>query len=126
MTTSPTKRSVGRPRKNAKKQENPDCEVATKGFVKRVARKLDTMHNMNHNHLPSCLCWLALGMLYAIVAFLIALPIHEIAIISLIPLSISLHDFMMHAAVKNDQRKDCSFMQKHEDPPCEPKRGCEE
>ena len=29
MTTpAPTKRSVGRPRKNAKKQENPDCEVA--------------------------------------------------------------------------------------------------
>ena len=28
MTTpAPTKRSVDRPRKNAKKQENPDCEV---------------------------------------------------------------------------------------------------
>ena len=40
MTTEPkTKRPVGRPKKVAP-LENPDCEVATKGYVKRIARKM--------------------------------------------------------------------------------------
>lgn len=48
--TVPTKRPVGRPRKAAK-PENPDCEPATKGYVKYLMRKYheqQTVKNMEH------------------------------------------------------------------------------
>jgi hypothetical protein len=107
--------------------ENPDCEVATRGYVKCVARRLDVMHDMNHNHLPSSLCWLLIAGCCAFGA-----PITrefstiEIVIITAIPLFIAFHDFLMHLAVKCDQRRDCNFIQPHTEPPCEPKRECDE
>jgi hypothetical protein len=69
--TEQAKRSVGRPRKNPKapaipqeqfmewlrmqegitpnpKQENPDCALATKGWVKRILREI-SVHDHTHN-----------------------------------------------------------------------------
>ncbi len=140
MTTpAPTKRSVGHPRKNAKKQENPDCDVATKGFVKCLMRK---MTDIQHTHgttngepaenigiatmaltMASVIGWLVtskaeysnLVTMFATM-FWISLVIFTACAFSA---SVSIDTAMLSDHIPD-------YLKKHEEPPCEPKRGCEE
>jgi hypothetical protein len=135
--TPPTKRSVGRPRKNAKKQENPDCDVATKGFVKCVARRLG---EHTHTNFSNSL-WLWLFGIGSAVIFMVMYG-HDTP--SYVYENISMPTILITciivglvggvaSAISNYFRTEASCdlyeveaIQKHEEPPCEPKRGCEE
>jgi len=140
MTTpAPTKRSVGRPRKNAKKQENPDCEVASKGYVKCLMRK---MIDIKHTHgttnaepaenigiatmalsMVSILGWLLTANISTLdnmetmfaTMFLVSTVIFTACAFSA---SVSIDKAMMSDYIPD-------YLRKHEEPPCEPKRGCE-
>jgi len=128
--TAPTTRRVGRPRKQP---ENPDCEVATKGYVKRVARQYheqQTVKNMKHRQ----------GSEGSIMAFMWALvtigclawwfSTKDItAQISCVVTGLLFANAMFVAVgwvdTIRESYKHTDFMQKYE-PPCEPKRGCDE
>lgn len=139
MTTpAPTKRSVGRPRKNAKKQENPDCELATKGYVKCLMRK---MTDLKHSHAvcnpdqTENIGWV-MAATAAVTPFCWMFSVRAGApnmetmfatifwISALICLACSLeHDVRIQKEMTSDHIPD--YLKKHEEPPCEPKRGCE-
>ncbi len=130
--TAPTKRRVGRPRKQP---ENPDCEPATKGYVKCLMRK-----SLAHSH--------AQNVTFGVIA-------SALVIGGLLTLCLALGEgqtwkalspqwfapmlmFTMSCLVvmidlmRSDAERVCcnstsgiNEIQKYE-PPCEPKRGCEE
>jgi hypothetical protein len=139
MTTAPTKRSVGRPRKNAKKQENPDCEVATKGFVKCVARNvvsIEHTHKILHKGDLTAsigavtLISTGISLLLYLFAFRYGVenmqalfaPIFWMSLVILVGCLCSTNSHLVEAPL-SDTTPD--YLKKHEEPPCEPKRGCE-
>jgi hypothetical protein len=127
--TAPTKRRVGRPRKQP---ENPDCEPATKGFVKCVARQYheqQTEKNMEHrrgSELLSVYTWaIATAMLG--IAWLV-MGDDAFSTITICSALLFVNSIIMWGGWVDTIHyswKHTDFMQKYE-PQCEPKRGCDE
>jgi len=75
------KRKVGRPRKEIKVEDyagslNPDCEMATKGFVKRLLRKLDrNNHSVSDGYMVSACITMAVGVLSIFISMMLNMPI---------------------------------------------------
>jgi len=133
--TTPTKRSVGRPRKNAKKQENPDCEVASKGYVKCLMRKALGHHHFQNVPFGVTAFAVIMGGLFTMClsigeGYWVTLSPQWFAPMLMFTLAclVVMIDLMRGDAehVCNNTVSSITAIQKHEEPPCEPKRECEE
>ena len=142
MTTKQQRDSNGRFTGSKKKPENPDCEPATKGYVKCIARKFhkeQVVGNLKHQqegHLIDCAGWLILSIFFGIMSFLTS------SIYMIIGLFISLGfiaDHFLDYQGAHDtircSRENTEFIQKYIPPEeiqriCEvfnkPKKECEE
>jgi len=118
--TAPAKRRVGRPRKQP---ENPDCEVATRGYVKCVARNIS-----HHNHKQRCFPIITLLLSVSSVAIWV-LSLNQFALGLAIVSTAVLIDLWFVFDNRMETREalldNPEAIQKYE-PPCEPKRGCDE
>jgi hypothetical protein len=139
MTPAPTKRSAGRPRKNAKKQENPDCEVASKGYVKCLMRK---MTDIKHTHGTTDgdtteaigIATMVLSFV-SVIGWLVASKAEYSNLVTMFS-TIFWMSLVLFAAcacnspvsINKEMMSDHipDYLKKHEEPPCGPKRGCEE
>jgi hypothetical protein len=129
MTTSPTKRSVGRPRKNAKKQENPDCEVATKGYVKCLMRKMIKHDNYQYYYnkeggsqgIPSMLGGILafFGWASAMITGGEPYAAWGCGIVMAVCVITCLESKCMPSIIADE--KEHKAFEKHEEPPCEPR-----
>lgn len=135
MTAPTTTRGRGHPRKQP---ENPECEVATKGYVKCVARKttdLKHSHDVCNANQTENIGFLTAATA-ALTAFAWAICVKESAasmqtmFASIFWMSIIIcaacsldHDVIIQSEMVSDYIPD--YLKKYE-PPCEPKRGCEE
>jgi len=134
--TVPTKRRVGRPRKQP---ENPDCEPATKGYVKCLMRK---MTNIEHTHettngdATEVIGIATMVLIFvSIIGWLLASK-SEYAGMATMFASIFWMSFAIfsacafNASVSIDKAELSDYipdyLKKYEEPPCEPKRGCDE
>jgi hypothetical protein len=125
--TAPVKR--GRPKKAA---ENPDCEVATKGFVKCVARKLISGPiDKARGSLYSASIWIILAAVFTVVMSGVAPPHTDpfstltwASVLFMISFALGIHD-MIFAFNMFCYPEQYNYTQPHTEPPCEPKRECE-
>jgi hypothetical protein len=125
------KRARGRPKKVA---ENPDCEVATKGFVKCVARKYhenQTILNMKHRQgsegVIMSVMWgvISLGCLawwFAVndITAQVFCVVSGMLFVNALCVAVGWDDTIRESS------KRVGFIQPHTEPPCEPKRECDE
>lgn len=139
VTAPTTRRPVGRPRK-VEKQANSDCEVASKGYVKCVARKLVSIEH-THKILHKDDLTASIGAVtlistgISLVLYLSAFRygvenmealfahIFWMSLVILVGCLCSTNSHLVEAPL-SDTTPD--YMKKYEEPPCEPKRGCEE
>jgi len=125
--TTPAKR--GRPKKAA---ENPDCEVATKGYVKCVARKLISCPiDKAEGSLKSATLWMILAAIFTVVMFGIssphADPFSELtwaSVLFMISFVLGIHDLIFAFYMFSYPEK-YEYVQPHTEPHCERKKECE-
>lgn len=140
MTTTSPPRKRGRPKKVVatpidaaeafNKAHNPDCEPATRGYVKCIARKLDCTLNMGRQYGPSACLWFLLSLIFGIGAVAVwIIGSHDTiyAIIAAVCCLIACHDGLLYCAVKSDQRSNLGYMGKYTPPTpvCEKRKECE-
>ena len=135
MAEEPTavKRGRGRPRKDGQLNwssmpANPDCEPASKGYVKCIARAL-TKHVIDDSdaYVISAVAWLTLTLgFWGSTGFNFYQSI-PITIIGAVMFMLFVHDTLLwylighHATIKA-----YPFMEKYEPPACKEKQECEE
>jgi len=133
--TAPTKRRVGRPRKQP---ENPDCEVATRGYVKCVARKMTCIkhtHETANGDATEAIGIATMVLIFvSIIGWLLASKSETSGMVTMFA-SIFWTSFVIflacacNASVSIDKAELSDYIPdylKKYEPPCEPKRGCEE
>lgn len=125
---SPAKR--GRPKKAA---ENPDCEVATKGYVKCVARKLGQHTHDNFTVVISSGLFAAISIFALVVFGSDHMTINEISIPTILMAFTLLGLYNCLVGLFNFMSTGCSRdlneidnIQPHTEPPCERKKECDE
>ena len=139
MSAEAVKRGRGRPRKDGQPnkssssvpvQKNPDCEPATKGYVKCIARQVsDHRHEQNFIPFFNCaiaiICWFVI--VYAIV-IKVAMPetiYWAISAIAIVTALSTFDGFLNDVGVTNTSNKaNCEAIQKYI-PPEEIQRVCE-
>jgi uncharacterized protein YacL len=130
MKDQTVKAKRGRPKKAA---ENPDCEVATRGYVKCVARKTREHTHDNPNFVLSygviglasalLLSWFGAGE-KLLSQINIPTVLATITIICTCTLVCGLLSSFLRTSESSDMR-DIQTSQPHTEPPCEPKKGGE-
>ena len=124
------KRARGRPKKAA---ENPDCEVATKGYVKCVARKLGehTHENFKIKMSDGVLAFVGIVGLISIgeagyILDQISIPTLLMTFVFFGMYSLVAGMVTSHGCTETSYDLDeVKAIQPHTEPPCEPKRECE-
>lgn len=129
MTTPTTTRGRGRPRKQP---ENPDCEPATKGYVKCVARKLISGPiDKAGGAFNSAIIWMIIAAAFTVTMCAISGPhtdpfstLNWATVAFMISFALGVHDVVLgYYLFSYPEQYD--YVRKYK-PPCEPKRGCEE
>jgi hypothetical protein len=137
--TEEKKRGRGRPKKE-EKVENPDCEPATKGFVKCLMRKYDNGHT--HKQRGGGLAMIALALLFGVVWLacvtmpnpsmganqpLYAWMFGSLAAVSVVA-AYEIASIGEGRTTEPNNTMWCThpeYIRKYEPPTCEPKKECE-
>lgn len=137
--TSVVKRGRGRPRKDGKViVKNPDCEVATKGYVKCVGRTVIATSDHSHCFEDVCttmpviaacaltaflgLCgWLLFNGTKDMFGASVSASVFSMAVL----LSVFVWVFSGVSTTSTDKRSIPKTLIKYTPPVCEPKKGCD-
>ncbi len=118
--TAPAKR--GRPKKAA---ENPDCEVATKGYVKCVVRSVHSVYNFDGCFMKAALADAVVMAAVALWAMMCNISPALVGLIIAIGIVFIAHDVFVSFMLFRTS-SDMKCIQPHTEPPCERKKECDE
>ena len=125
------KRPVGRLKKNPAPEtpKNPDCELATKAYVKCLIRQFYPVISVNYA--PRAMIWGIVGLLFGVMTYIRELGVGTsggiflMAAITIVSFMLAINDLIAFGAYSADTRFNLKFVKKWEPPVCKDKNDCE-